>query len=255
MGTPGDMTITDVRTEWPNTDLDTEPEVSLGGCPGCGKPLIGKQSYCSDACRKRLKYHADKAEASPGAIPPDEVISSGAGQTPRPQPKAPRPKPSPKSSAKRQEVSEMLGGFWSLMAAFVVPMASPAMARGMSFTAPIAGPVLDDAVAGTPLDKLVLQRFAGTGRKIAGAKDLLTIPMLLLVAEQRPAMLMSPVFEKYFRRAVRDQLSSVVIAMRKEQDLEAELNQAATDLGMKDDPDADILDTICRQLLGPLLEG
>ena len=136
----------------------------------------------------------------------------------------------------------MLGGFWSLMAAFVVPMASPAMARGMSFTAPIAGPVLDDAVA-------------GTGRKIAGAKDLLTIPMLLLVAEQRPAMLMSPVFEKYFRRAVRDQLSSVVIAMRKEQDLEAELNQAATDLGMKDDPDADILDTICRQLLGPLLES
>ena len=29
----------------------------------------------------------------------------------------------------------------------------------------------------------------------------------------------------------------------------------AMDLGMKDDPDADILDTICRQLLGPLLEG
>jgi hypothetical protein len=149
----------------------------------------------------------------------------------------------------------MLGGAWSLMAAFVVPMASPAAARGMQFTAPIAGAVLDDAVAGTPLDKLVLQRFAGTGRKLAGAKDLLTIPMLLLVAEQRPAMLMAPVFEKAFRKAVRDQLGSVVVAMRKEQDLEAELNQAAMDLGMKDDPDADILDTICRQLLGPLLEG
>ena len=149
----------------------------------------------------------------------------------------------------------MLGGAWSLMAAFVVPMASPAAARGMQFTAPIAGAVLDDAVAGTPLDKLVLQRFAGIGRKLAGAKDLLTIPMLLLVAEQRPAMLMSPMFEKTFRKAVRDQLSSVVIAMRKEQDLEAELNQAATDLGMKEDPDADILDTICRQLLGPLLGG
>ena len=148
----------------------------------------------------------------------------------------------------------MLGGAWSLMAAFVVPMASPATARGMQFTAPIAGAVLDDAVAGTPLDKLVLQRFAGTGRKLSGAKDLLTIPMLL-VAEQRPAMLMTPVFEKTFRKAVRDQLGSVVTTMRKEQDLEAELNQAATDLGMKEDPDADILDTICRQLLGPLLGG
>ena len=149
----------------------------------------------------------------------------------------------------------MLGGFWSLMATFVVPLASPAAGRGMQFTAPIAGAVLDDAVAGTPLDKLVLQRFAGTGRKLAGARDLLTIPMLLLVAEQRPAMLMTPVFEKTFRKAVRDQLGSVVTTMRKEQELEAELNQAALDLGMKDDPDADILDTICRQLLGPLLEG
>ncbi len=150
----------------------------------------------------------------------------------------------------------MLGGAWSLMAAFVVPMASPAAARGMQFTAPISGAVLDDAVAGTPLDKLVLQRFAGTGRKIAGAKDLLTIPALLFVAEQRPAMLMTPLYQKSLRKAVRDQLGSVVIAMRKEQELEAELNQAAQDLGLKDDdPDADILDTIIRQLLGPLLEG
>jgi hypothetical protein len=148
----------------------------------------------------------------------------------------------------------MLGGFWSLMATFVVPLASPAAARGMSFTAPIAGAVLDDAVAGTPVDKLVLQKFAGTGRKLAGAKDLLSIPALLFVAEQRPAMVMTPIFNKTFRRAVRDQLGSVVITMRKEQELEAELNQAALDLGLKDDPDADILDTICRELLGPLLE-
>jgi hypothetical protein len=148
----------------------------------------------------------------------------------------------------------MLGGFWSLMGTFVVPLASPAAARGMSFTAPIAGPVLDDAVAGTPLDKLVLQKFAGTGRKLSGAKDLLTIPALLFVAEQRPAMVMTPIFNKTFRKAVRDQLGSVVITMRKEQELEAELNQAALDLGLKDDPDADILDTICRELLGPLLK-
>jgi len=148
----------------------------------------------------------------------------------------------------------MLGGFWSLMATFVVPLASPAAARGMSFTAPIAGPVLDDAVAGTPVDKLVLQKFAGTGRKLSGAKDLLTIPALLFVAEQRPAMVMTPIFNKTFRKAVRAQLGSVVITLRKEQELEAELNQAALDLGLKDDPDADILDTICRELLGPLLE-
>jgi hypothetical protein len=148
----------------------------------------------------------------------------------------------------------MLGGFWSLMGTFVVPLASPAAARGMSFTAPITGPVLDDAVAGTPLDKLVLQKFAGTGRKLSGAKDLLAIPALLFVAEQRPAMVMTPIFNKTFRKAVRDQLGSVVITMRKEQELEAELNQAALDLGLKDDPDADILDTICRELLGPLLK-
>ena len=244
-------TMTDVRTDWPDTNLDTDPEVTLGGCPMCGKPLIGKQVYCSNACTKRAGRARHSADPSVRAMAPDEVISPGHAQIPKPQP----PKPKPRPAGKRQEVSEMLGGAWSLMAAFVVPMASPAAARGMQFTAPIAGAVLDDAVAGTPLDKLVLQRFAGTGRKLAGAKDLLTIPMLLLVAEQRPAMLMSPMFEKTFRKAVRDQLSSVVIAMRKEQDLEAELNQAATDLGMKEDPDADILDTICRQLLGPLLGG
>lgn len=157
-------------------------------------------------------------------------------------------------TGKRKDASDMLEGLWGLLSTFVVPMASPAAARGMTFTAPNAGTVLDEVVANTPIDRIAIQPFVGVGAKVSGARDILTIPAMLFMIEQRPAYYLVPSFQKAFRKAVRGQLGTVVAVMKQERALEAQLQQAAVELEMVDDPNTDILDQIIADLVGPILE-
>jgi hypothetical protein len=53
---------------------------------------------------------------------------------------------------------------------------------------------------------------------------------------------------------VRGQLGTVVAVMKQERALEAQLQQAAVELEMVDDPNTDILDQIIADLVGPILE-
>ena len=182
--------------------------------------------------------------------------TAAGGTTPPPTRATP---PKTKSKARpmrgRRDASLLLGAAWEGLATMVVPGFSPAAARGMQFTAPGAGEALDDIVAGTPVDKFALQPFVGVGGKVSGAKDLFTIPMLLLLMERNPALWMSPGFQKGLRRAVRSQFRTVVEVMKQEKALEEELQSAAVELELVEDPDKDILDQIIADLVGPILKG
>jgi hypothetical protein len=167
--------------------------------------------------------------------------------------KAPAPR-APAAARRREPATDILGAAWSGAATYLVPMFSPAAARGMAFVEPGAGDILDRAVAGTPVDNIVLQRFAGAGERLADLRDLMELPVLLGFAGVRPMVVMDPTFQKALRRGVRRQLHTVVEVMRRERAEEEELQAAALELGLVESPADPIIDQIIRDLLGPVLD-
>jgi hypothetical protein len=226
-------------------DDDEVPDLSalgLGPPSGhvCPEPGCDGKSFKSDLA---LKGHNAAKHRHPKA---------SAKKAPGPTKAPARPARPAGTSRRRESTSDLLGGLWSGAATYVVPMASPAAARGMAFVAPGAGDILDRAVAGTPIDNIVLQRFAGAGERLSELRDLVEIPGLLFFASMRPVVVMDPLFQEGLRKAVRRQLRTVVEVMRREREEEAELQRAALELGMVESPDDPIIDQIIRNLLGPI---
>jgi hypothetical protein len=123
----------------------------------------------------------------------------------------------------------------------------------MEFVAPGAGPILDQAIAGTKLDRWAIQPAAGSAGRVAALRQLLEIPLLLGFAEHNRDLLTNQLWQKSLRKVVRSQVSVVAAAMRAEQDEEAAVQAAAEEVGLAD-AGTDIVDEMIRRLIGPLFE-
>jgi hypothetical protein len=227
-------------------DDDDVPDLGalgLGAPPShvCLQPGCDGKSFKSELA---LKGHNAAKHRHPKTTAPKKA--PGATKAPR--------RPSG-GSGRREPASDVLGALWSGAATYLVPMVSPPAARGMAFVAPGAGDILDRAIAGTPLDNMVLQRVAGAGERLSELRDLVELPALLAFAGVRPMVLMDPTFQTALRKGVRRQLHTVVEVMRREREEEEELQRAAVALGMVESPDDQIIDQIIRNLLGPILTG
>lgn len=113
----------------------------------------------------------------------------------------------------------------------------------LQFQAPIVGEILDEAVAGTVLDK-VLQPIAGGGERLKKVSSVLAMPVLVAVLERNPGM--APVLEPVLRQTIREHLVNMAPVIKARQKAEENYRKALTELGMDagDDPVETVISAI-----------
>jgi hypothetical protein len=218
--------------EAPDLGLDPGPE-----CPKCGRSFKNT---------KGLGRHVTSCK---GATPvtPDLV-------TPPKPPLTPRQKRPALPPGKRQDASSVLGYVYSTVANFIP--SAPAQ-RAMQWQAPSAGRILDDAVAGTFIDKQIVQRIAGAGNKIEPVFNLLSLPIICYMIDKQPALgqMLYPVA----RKVMEGNLASILKQMKRDKDERLSLEAEARAVGLEweqemTDPETgkvvkvDIIDSVLSQL-------
>ena len=125
-----------------------------------------------------------------------------------------------------------VGGAWEIAAELFVPNVSRAAAVAMAWQAEAAGPVLDKAVAGTFVDKAVVQKIAGKGGDAKDLGSLLVLPLALAAFERQPALMAQPRVRGLFRRVVRSNFESVALARIKERKRDERWQALAKEAGI-----------------------
>lgn len=158
-------------------------------------------------------------------------------KTPRPPGDAPvtREKPpKPVSRGRRQSGAETLSDAWSGVGSLAVrnPSHVP-LGRYMQFQAPVAGEMLDEAIAGTVVDKVALQPIVRARGKFDLIGAVFGPPALILAIERNPERV--ELLVPMLRSSIRNALPLMVPAIKRVQAKEAKTIQAAEDL-FDDDP-------------------
>jgi hypothetical protein len=188
---------------------------------GCGrefrtKALLGVHRWNAHKLRAPKGASHHKAAAAKKAAPRKEAA----------------PRPTPERKTPRKDGSGICGGAWEIAAELFVPSVSPAAAVAMAWQAEAAGPVLDKAVAGTVVDKVVVQRIAGKGEDARDLGALLFLPLAMMAFERNPALAANERIRKLFRRVVRANFEAIADARIKERKQEARWQAKAIEAGI-----------------------
>jgi len=140
-----------------------------------------------------------------------------------------RPPKVPKSHGRRQSGAETISDGWGGLGSLALrnPAHIP-LGRYMQFQAPVAGEMLDEAVAGTVVDKVGLQPIVRARGKFDLIAAVFGPPALIVAIERNPerAEMLMPML----RSSIRNALPLMVPAIKRLAAKEAKTIQAAEDL-------------------------
>jgi len=109
----------------------------------------------------------------------------------------------------------------------------PPMSRALVFSAPATGQAVDELVAGTVVDRLVVQKFAGVADKWERLGGVIAFPVLIAVISRNPNLL--PVLEDDLRDATIDVLIASIPTLEKQKAREDKAVSALRKLGQIDE--------------------
>jgi hypothetical protein len=215
------------------------PAVDLGagtftceveGCtaaPFRTRATLGVHRWNAHKLRGQGKHAKAKATKAPGPGADKKEVTSQSTTTPR----SPSPGTSTKPAGRRKDGTKFCGGAWKLAAKYMVPRVSPPAAKVMEWQASYAGGILDAAIAGTRLDRLIVQRAVGKGADLAALKDLLGLPALMVLGGAQPALAFDSTFQEMLRSVVQANFKSLLAGRLKQQKEERELENMAAEAG------------------------
>ena len=212
------------------------PEVHA--CPACGREFGSQRAVAVH----RLRGCKGKTAEKP--------------QTAERPPKTAAVKAAP--ARRRVPCAHLLGPLWSQLARLVPDV--PAQ-RVMVWETPAAGAALDKAVAGTVVDRWVLQKIASTESKYRGAWDLLSLPIMVAAVNRQPALF--PVVRPMLREAIKANLDAALDAKIVEAADDQRLRAKAEAAGLQWETDevdpetgrpikVDLIDRTLAEFFGPL---
>lgn len=140
-------------------------------------------------------------------------------------------------------------GIWQLicggMGQFLIySRADVPVGNALTFQAPVVGPIVDKAIAGTVIDTF-LQPLAGAGERFEDVADVVSLPGLVFIMERAPQV--APALEPLLRKAIRRHLVEYARMAKAQKKADAEYRKALDDLGM-DDVGDDPVDGIMAQI-------
>jgi hypothetical protein len=180
-------------------------------CEKCGRTLQNKAGYSRHvlSCKGNLTTSLD--------APPAPFV-----------PKTPKEKKPSIPAGKRTDASSLLGFIYGTAANF---MPSVPAQRAMAWQAPTAGRVLDDAVAGTIIDKVVIQKIAGASNRVEPVFNLVALPLIVMAMDRQP--MLGQMLYPIARRVMEGNLRAVLVSMKKEKEEAESLGALAASVGME----------------------
>ena len=226
--------------EDPITTSPGERRPGWVGTPSSSRVAAGSERVQSSAENKIRNLFKKK----------EPKVTSGDGGSPPPTREK---RPGGGKSSRRHSAAETIADGWSALGSVAIRTGSHApLGRCMQWQAPMAGEMLDDAVKGTVIDKVALQRVVSA----RGRYDLLGAvfgpPLLVWAIERNPAQ--AQTLMPLLASSIRHSLPLMVPAIKKAQERERKVYEA-TELLFADDPNFQSGDDPVQYILAMMFEG
>lgn len=217
-------------------------------CPECGSSFTGPFR------NRLLGAHRKAKHGVAGTAKPKRATKKAADAPSRPRSSPRSTTSSAGATSRRRPLGEGIGDVLEKVAGLFGNV-SPAAGNALAFAAPALGASIDGVVAGTYVDKRVLQPAAAGSEKwgkLAGAAGL---PVMVLAVSMQPAMY--TVLEGEMRKAMVVCLRERVMVLKKRRaeekkvtDALAELAELDPELAASPDPIGDLL----RGIFAPMMQ-
>lgn len=235
-------------------EQDDTPDIDA--CPKCGRAEF-KTAQGAALHKKYCKGISGQKPPGRGPGRPRKEPNAQDEQNTDPAPAQRKAERKPRNTGAprgpRRDASGLLGAGWGLLTNFVP---SPAAQRAMAWQAPSAGRALDDALAGSFVDKALLQKVAGGTDRYKALGVVVGLPVMLALIERQPAM--AGVLHQPLRAAIQEGLEASLEAAADAKRKQDRLRAKAAEVGMSMEVDdgqggqVDLIDAILSELLhGP----
>jgi hypothetical protein len=176
------------------------------------------------------------------------------GDPKRAAPKAPKAPAAPRPRPKRVSTEGLWTTAWTGIGAGLVRSGYDIpVGNCMTFQAPVVGGILDEAVEGTILDTVVLQRLAGSGDRLKKVSAVLAMPVLVAALERNPAA--APMLEPLLRQVIREHIVAMAPVIKRQKREEENYRKALIDIGMASDDEPggfDPIDAVLDAIFPPV---
>jgi len=222
--------------------LKAEPETE--SCPYCDKTFKAG-GFGRAHLANHVKYsHKDEAplKKTPPAKPKPKLPKSAALAKAVPEPKAKARKPA------GENLSLLVSGG----AQFAAKSGYVPLANALMFEAPAAGQAIDLAIAGTFVDRKIVQPLVGGAEKWEALGAVITLPVMVHLISIYPGL--QSAFEPQLRRAAEEILILSVPTIRKKVERDRKVVDALAELGHLDPAiaaDPDPIGSIIAGFYGP----
>ena len=187
-----------------------------------------------------------ETDGVPGGSEPKKRFSWGKKE-PRPDGGAPKTaERAPKGAGRRVSVADTLEDVWTGIGGLAVRTNHAPLGRYLQWQAPAAGQLLDEVVAGTVVDKKLLQPAVKARGRLDVVIALLAPPGIIMAIERNPqnAQVLLPALKS----ALRSSLPTLLPAMKKAAAREQKVNEAIADMFPDMPEGVDPIDLVIEQL-------
>ena len=189
----------------------------------------------------------------PGDVPPGvkrgigDFFKKKANQEKKPPFKKTSEKP-PRGVGRRVSAAGTIEDVWAAIGGVAVRTGQHApLGRYLMWQAPAAGEMLDDALAGSFVDRRLLQPAVKTRGRLDVVAAIVGPPAIIFAIEQNPARAEQLI--PILKSTIRSSLPSLLPAMKKAQAREEKMNKAVTELFGDDfPPGVDPVDVVIEQM-------
>ncbi len=192
-------------------------------CRYCAEVFEGGARFLNRGRHESKMHKEEKAKAKTSPKPKGK---------PGPKPKPKVAKPASKPAARRTSAADAISTVLASAGSMVAKVDQP-LSRALTISAPATGSAIDELVAGTFVDRSVLQPFAKGADKWERLGGVIAFPVLVAVISRRPQMFVP--LEGYLRDSLTDVLVASVPAMQKRKAKEKKAVDALSALAQVDE--------------------
>jgi hypothetical protein len=236
------MTVVDLDID--SEILSTHEQPPTPAEKPASDPAISKCRFCPDEFTGGARFvqrglHEKRKHPDEWKAGRKEPVKKATKAKKAPVKKATASVTSPR--AKRISAAESIATNVGRVAKFLGGVDAP-LSRALVFSAPATGQAVDELVAGTVVDRIVVQKFAGVSDKWERLGGVIAFPVLVAVISRNPALF--PALESELRDATLDVLIANIPTLEKQKAREQKAVQALRKLGQIDERFATSTDPI-----------
>ena len=200
------------------------PEPAGTTCRYCTKTFTGGARFVQRGLHEKREHPSDWQRAKAGVKPKAKKAAKKPAST-----RTSGPKPPP--SAKRHNAGEAISSIAAMAAQLMVRVDAP-VGRALAFSAPATGDAVDELVAGTFVDKKVVQPLVGVADKWEKVGGIIAFPVLIAVISHNPALFQP--LEAQLRSATVDVINASIPTLKKRAANEKKAADSLAELGKID---------------------